>query len=165
MNIVPLIIIIVLLPLAMIVWNRQRVKGKLLCFMVKKDKSVMPRLCELRRNFVIYGEYAYEVYPDFIRLCRFPMGWPAFLQELVPAALYDEEDSTPLDWVFIGNRQGSSMELRAALDENWVRKLVEETAREGSAFGGINWRKILPIGFLIIGAIGLIAIFVLKGVG
>ncbi|KKL03926.1 hypothetical protein LCGC14_2621200, partial [marine sediment metagenome] len=46
-----------------------------------------------------------------------------------------------------------------------VRKLVEETAREGSAFGGINWRKILPIGFLIIGAIGLIAIFVLKGVG
>jgi len=138
------------------------VKGKVLGIIVRKDKSVLPKLCELVSDFLIYRDRAYEVYPDFVRVSRFPMGWPAFLQELVPALLIDEEDRVPLDWVHLGKRQGSAMELKSALDENWVRKLVEETAREGAAFGGINWRKLLPYILLGLGIVGLVAIFILR---
>lgn len=145
----------------LIMWNRQRVKGKLLAFIVRKDRSVLPKLCELRDDFLIFKSRAYEVYPDFVRICRFPMGWPAFLQELVPGLLYDEEDSCPLDWIHLDDRKGRAMELRAALDENWIRKLVEETAREGGIFG-INWRRVLPFLILGIGVVGLIVLFVLK---
>jgi len=153
--------VVVLFPIMLILWNRQRVKGKMLCFFVREDKSVYPRLCELRDAFVIFGTRAYDIYPDFIRLSRFPMGWPAFLQELVPCALYDEEDAIPLDWINLGNRLERSMELKAALDENWLRKLVEETAKDSGALG-INWRKILPIMILILGAVGLAAVMFLK---
>jgi len=148
-------------PLGLIIWNRQRVKGKLLAFIARKDKSVIPKLCELRNDFMIFERRAYEVYPDFVRICRYPMGWPAFLQELVPTVLYDEEDSMPLDWISIDKRIGRSMELRSALDENWMRKLVEETAREGSTFG-INWRRILPFLLLGVGVIGLVVLFILR---
>ena len=150
--------------LGIIMWNRQRVKGKLLAFIVRKDRSVQTKLCELRDDFMIFRNRAYDVYPDFVRICRFPMGWPAFLQELVPACLYDEEDAIPLDWINLDNRLERAMELRSALDENWIRKLVEETSREGQAFN-INWRKILPILLLGIGVIGIIIIFIMKAKG
>jgi hypothetical protein len=142
-------------------WNRQRVKGRLLCIITRKDKSVDVRLCELRNDFVISGDRAYDVYPDFVRVGKFPMGWPAFLQELVPVALYDEEDAIPLDWVSLDNRLERSMELRAALDENWLRKLVQEAAAEGGM--RFNWRKVLPILLIGIGLIGLVFILMQGG--
>jgi len=150
-----------MVPLFLIAWNRQRVKGKLLCYFNKKDKSLLPKLCELVSNFVIFEDRAYEVYPDFVRLTRFPMGWPAMLQELVPTLLYDEEDAIPLDWINLSNRLESSMNLRSALEENWVKKLVHEAATEGSGTK-LNWRKILPIALIGIGVVGLIILLFMR---
>ena len=161
---IALIVVLVVFPLLLIVWNRQRVRGRMLAFIVRRDKSVLAKLCELRNDFMVFQNRAWEVYPDFVRICRYPMGWPAFLQELVPSLLLDEEDSVPLDWIHIDKRLGRAMELRSALDENWIRKLVEETAKEGSAFG-INWRRVLPFVLLGLGIVGFVVIFVLKGGG
>ena len=156
------LILTIAFPLFMVMWNRQRVKGKILCFFVRKDKSVIGMLCELRNDFVIFEDRAYDIYPDFVRVARFPMGWPAMLQELVPSALYDEEDAIPLDWIDLDNRLERSMNLRSALEENWVRKLVHEAATEGTG-SKINWRKILPIGLMILGAGGLVVLLVMGG--
>lgn len=142
-------------------WNKVRVVGKMLCFFVRKDKSVMGKLCELKSDFVIYKDRAYDIYPDMVRVTRFPMGWPSMLQELVPTCLYDEEDAIPLDWINLDNRLERSMSLRAALDENWMRKLVQEAAAEGGAH--INWRKILPIALIAIGILGLLFILMSRG--
>lgn len=150
------IIVTFLVPLMLVVYNRQRVKGRMLCVIVRKDKSVLFQLCQLRGDFVIFADRAYDVYPDFVRVARFPMGWPGVLQELVPASLYDEEDAIPLDWVRLDKRLERAMTLRAALDENWVRKLVQETASE--AGGKFNWRKILPIAAIGVGVILLIVV-------
>jgi hypothetical protein len=145
-------------------WNKSRVKGKLLMLITRKDKSLLIKLCELKMDFVIFGDRAYDVYPDFVRLVKFPMGWPPWLQELVPCSLYDEEDAVPLDWVTIDKRLERAMELRAALDENWMRKLVHESAAEGGA--GINWRRVIPIALMVLGVIGLISLLVItKGCG
>ena len=150
--------------LLLIAWNKVRVRGKMLCSFVRDDKSVEDKLCQLRDDFVISGNLAYDVYPDFVRIKRFPSGWPWILQEIVPAALYDERDAIPLDWVNIGNRLESAMNLKSALDENWIRKLVHETAAEGGGFK-INWRKIFPIALMAIGAIGLIVLISMGGLG
>jgi len=151
-----LLFTIVFVPLALILWNRQRVKGKVLCLFVRKDKSVVMKLCELQSDFVIFQDRAYELYPDFVRVARFPMGWPAFLQELVPCVLYDEEDAVPLDWINIDERHNRAMELKAALDENWLRKLVHEAA--APAPFALNWRRILPFALISLGILGLIFI-------
>lgn len=155
------ILITIMIPFAVIVYNRQRVKGKVLCYFVKKDKSVLGKLCEMKSDFIIYEDRAYDVYPDFVRVAKFPMGWPAFLQELVPCCLYDEEDAIPLDWINLDNRLERAMELRAALDENWLKKLVREAAVEGGF--AFNWRRILPIALLVVGVGGLVVILAMRG--
>ncbi len=78
-------------------WNKYRTRGKMLCYFARKDKSVTGQLCVLRSSFVIWKDRAYDVHPGFVRVARYPMGWPSMLQELVPAALYDEEDALPKD--------------------------------------------------------------------
>lgn len=156
------LIIAIMAPLLLIAWNRSRVKGKILCVIVRKDRSTVMKLCELKNDFVIFEERAYDVYPDFVRLTRFPMGWPAMFQELVPSALYDEEDAVPLNWIDLDNRLERAMNLRSALEENWIRKLVHEAATEGTGGFKLNWRKILPIALIVIGAIGLVIMFVIK---
>jgi len=149
--------------LILIGWNKIRVRGKMLCTFVRDDKSVEDKLCRLQDDFVIDCNLAYDIYPDFVRVKRFPSGWPWILQEIVPAALYDEGDAVPLDWVNLGNRLESAMNLKSALDENWIRKLVQETAAEGGGFR-INWRKIFPIILIVIGAIGLISLIAMGGI-
>lgn len=158
------LVVLVLMPLVVIIWNRRRVKGRMLCYFVRKDKSVIGTLCELRNDFVIFGDRAYDVYPDFVRVARFPSGWPAILQELVPCSLYDEEDAVPLNWISLDNRLERAMELKAALDENWLRKLVHETATEGAPAGfRFNWRKALPLMLVIGGIVGFIFIMTQGG--
>lgn len=149
-----LIATIFFVPLLIIMWNRQRCKGKMLCFMIRKDKSVDVSLCKLWNDFVIYNDRAFDVYPDFVRIARFPMGWPPMFQELVPCALYLEEDAIPLDWINLDDRKVRSMELRSALDENFFRKMIHETTYEGGGFS-FNWRKALP---LILIALALLAL-------
>jgi hypothetical protein len=133
----------------------------MLCYFLPKDKSVKGQLCKLRSSFVIYKDRAYDVYPDFVRVCRFPMGWPTIFQELVPSALYDEEDALPKDWVTLDPPKEGSLSLRAALDENWIKKLVAEASAE--AGGKFNFRKILPIALLVVGALGLVALLAMRG--
>lgn len=165
---IAMILILIIGPMFLIFWNKRRIRGKMLCYFVKEDKSILPELCELRNDFVIHGDYAYDVYPDFVRIVRYPTGWPSLLQELIPCSLYDERDGVPLDWVHIGERKVRAMELRSALDENWLRKLVHEAATvEGSSAGGFsfNWRKVLPIILIVGGIIGFIVISKMGGGG
>jgi len=157
------VIIVALFMFAgLVFYNKMRVKGKMLAFIARKDKSLLGRLCELRGSFVIWEDRAYDVYPDFVRLVGYPMGWPAMLQELVPASLYDEDDALPKDWITLEAPKEGSLSLRAALDENWIKKLVAETsAAKGFTF---NWRKVLPVVLLVGGGLGLLYILKQQGI-
>ena len=155
-----LIAVVVLFPFGVIIWNRARTKGKIVGVVARRDKSVLFRLLELRDDFVIMENRAYELYPSLVRLCLFPMGWPRVLQEILPCILLDEEDRVPLDWIDIGKRQGSAMELKAALDENWLRKLVQEASTEGGF--KFNWRKMLPIGLIVLGVVGVVLMLIMR---
>lgn len=149
------------LPLMVIFWNKMRCRGKILGCFARKDKSIDLRLCVLRSSFVIYGDRAYDVYPDYVRVARFPAGWPTVFQEIVPCGLWDEEDAIQKDWVTLEPPREGSLSLRAALEENWIKKLVAETAAEGGF--RFNWRKALPIALMVIGVLGLAGILVMRG--
>jgi len=150
-----------LLPLMVIFWNKMRCRGKMLGCFARKDKSVDLKLCMLKSSFVIYGDRAYDVYPDFVRVVRFPAGWPAILQETVPCGLWDEEDAIQKDWVTLEPPKEGSLSLRAALDENWIKKLVAESASDGGF--KINWRKVLPIVLVVGGVLGLMSLLMMRG--
>jgi len=167
---IAMMIIILIMPVFLIFWNKNKIKGKMLCYMLKDDKSVMPKLCELRDDFVIYDSYAYDVCPELVRVTRFPAGWPSFLQELVPCGLYDVKNALPLNWVTLKPAEWRSMEVRSALDENWIRKLVHEASTEGASSGGIfggklSFKKMLPIILVIGGVVGFYFISKSGGLG
>lgn len=150
-----------LIPLTIVFWNKVRVRGKILGCFARKDKSVDFKLCMLKSSFVIYGERAFDVYPDYVRVTRFPNGWPGILQELVPCGLWDEEDAVQKDWVTLDPPKEGSLSLRSALEENWMKKLVEEAGRQ-EGVGAINWRKIIPIVLMVVGVGGLILVLVMR---
>lgn len=160
----PIILLAAILisPVILIYMIRQRVRGKMLCYFIKKDRSVEASLCELRDDFVIWKNRAYDVYPDLVRLTKWPSGpmIPAFLQELVPTCLYLEEDAVPLDWVTLDKRLVRAMELKSALDENFFRKMIHETTYEEKS--PFNWRKVL-VWVLAVAGIGLLVLLFLKG--
>jgi len=157
-TLIVLVVIILLMPMVLILWNKKKTKGKLLCTMVKDDKSTDTRLCPLDGGFVIYKDRAYDVYPDVIRVTKYPSGWPSFLQELVPHALYDESNALPLDWINLSTDiKFRSMEVKAALDENFFKKIVQETVAQGKGLS-LNMRKILPLG---LGAIAILVVLYL----
>ena len=154
-GIIVVIIMVFLVPVVVVLMNKRKVAGKMLCVMLKEDKSVDFRMCKLFRNFVFYGDRAYEVYPNRVRVTRFPSGWPSMLQELVPSSLFDEKDAIPLDWIWLTERYESAMKLRASIDENIYRTMaqvqVSETGRPS-----FNLKKALPFVLLAVGVIGLI---------
>ena len=149
--------------LALVLWNKMRTRGKIWCFFGRDDKSLLPSLCGLKYGFVMFQGRAYRVYPDFVRVARFPSGWPFFLQEIVPTLLYDEDNAIPRDWVNPHRKvEVRSMELYDALDENWLRKLVHETSAAEGVGMRFNWRKALPFILIAVGILGLIAMFLLR---
>jgi hypothetical protein len=156
------IVITFLIPMLLVVWNKMRVRGKMLCYFARKDKSLKPQLCTLKASFIIFEDRAYDIYPDYVRLTRFPSGWPPMFQELVPCGLWDEEDALQKDWISLAPPREGSLSLRAALDENWIKKLVSEASADGSG-SKFNWKKILPIALLVLGAGGLVVILSMRG--
>ncbi len=157
-SLVLVIAVTFIMPVMIIMWNRQRVKGKMLCCFVRKDKSVVFKLCQLKGAFVIWNQgmfsRQYDVYPDMVRLARFPQGWPAMLQELVPSALYDEDDAIPKDWIEMEAPKEGSMRLHAAMEERWVQKVTHEVSAPEAGVG-FNWKRALPILLIGIGVLGL----------
>lgn len=151
-----------------IFWNKRRIRGKMLCFFLQGDIYLKPALCEFQDDFVFYGDHAYDIYPQRVRLTRFPAGWPSILQEIVPTALYDVANGIPLNWNDLPDQKDArlrAMNIKSALGENAIRKLVQEAATEGGPGGGfrLNWRKVLPIVLIVGGLIGFV--FIMRGGG
>lgn len=160
--IAPIILIacFVLAPFIIILWNKSRVKGKVIAIITRGDLWVQMSLCAMADDYIMYNGKGYECHPKLARLMSFPGGWPKALQETLPAFLIKEDDGVPLDWVRIGCRQVSSTEIGVNLDPNIYRILVREGSKEGSggaSVSGFNWKRALPVLLIAIGIIGFLA--------
>lgn len=159
-----LLAMLCIMPLFVIFYIRKKVRGKMLCYFIRKDRSLVGSLCELKNDFVYWNNRAYDVYPDLVRLQRYPAGpmIPSFMQEIVPCSLYMEEYADPMDWVDLNKSGPRSMELEAALEENFFRKMIHETSAEAGG-KGFNFRKMLPIIVIVVALVGLIILLTSKG--
>jgi len=146
--------------LLMVVWNKLRTTGKTLCLICEEDKSIKQRLLPGNADFVIdvhYGE-AYYIFPERVRLMRFPAGWPSFLQENVPALLVNRGDGEPLDWNNLSKRVVSALEVGAAMEPQWLKNIVKGV-QEGA--GGTKLQRIMPLISVALGVICMLILFYL----
>ena len=121
----------VVIPVFIFFWNQNRTAGKVLAFILEEDKSVKISLYSIRGDFVLVGDEGYYIFPDRVRLTRYPGGWPTMLQQIVPVVLYNRGDAEPLDWNKLIKRTVSATEVGSAMEPEWLKNIVRG-AREGS---------------------------------
>ena len=118
-------------PMFLLLWNQQRTAGKLLCNFLTEDNGYVAKLLPVWQEFVLDGDVAYYIFPDRVRITRYPAGWPKFIQQPVPTALYEVGDAEPLDWHALGTRTVSAVEIGAALEPEWLRNFVRGAKEHG----------------------------------
>jgi len=132
--------------------------GRILCWFLEEDISAVPELNKIVEDFIISRDGMYDIEPEKVRLIRYPMGWPRLLQQIIPCVLFERGNALPLDWVRLRGDRESAREIRAVLDEVWMRNLIKgakESTTGGRFEGMLPW---LTIG---ISGVCLLMIFVL----
>jgi len=142
----------------LLLWNQQRLAGRMLCFFLEEDKSTKPELRKIADDFIESEDGLYDIEPDRVRLIRYPTGWPPPLQQIIPTSLYCRGNARPLDWVTLRAREVSAKELKAVLDTHWLINLVRG-AREGGGESKVS--RILPLLSAALGAICMVLIFII----
>lgn len=137
-------------------WVRGRTSGKLLCIMLESDRTVKRYLRKVQGSFIKFSDSNYLVVGESIRFVRYPDNWPSFLQQTVPAALYNRGDTQPLDWTSTNHVGMSANELNAVLEPEWMRAIVKGTQAPGTQG---RLQGMLPIMTLMAAGLSLVLTF------
>jgi len=124
-------------PLIMYFFVKFRTIGKMGCFVCEKDKYLVFKLRKVKGPFWEDGNEVYGINPKRVRLLRYPFGWPAFTQQVLPCALYQREDHNPLDiinpldWNSLKPSKESAIEVGAALEPRWLEQIARGVSGQG----------------------------------
>jgi hypothetical protein len=164
--------VLLLIPVALLafwIMTRQKVQGKVLCFIIEADSSVTVGLYPRSGDFVIVGEEAYYLVNPratdasertLTRIINYPMGMPAFMQVPVSAALLRRGDAQALDWTNLPKRVVSSVEVGAVLEPKWLANIVKGIVMAPA--GG--WQqRLLPIITIALSGITLLMLWFVMG--
>ena len=152
-----MIVFMGLLPVAAFFWMRTRTVGRMLCWIMDDDRSAKQSLVKVQGDFVTMDDERYVVHPDAVRLIRYPTGWPNFMQQIMPCALYQRGNAEPINWNTSVPTHLSSMELGSILDPNWMRLIVRGTKDQG----GTPANRMITFATLGIGAVSIVIMFYL----
>jgi hypothetical protein len=146
----------VAIPLMLFFWNYSRCANKTLCLFLEPDKSVTHGLLPHDEDFVYDHKNgnAYYIFEDRIRFVRYPTGWPIFLQQTVPMALYKRGDGEPLPWDDLGTRTVSSKEVGAAMEPQWLKNIIKGASE---AQGESRMGRMMPV--LTLAAVLIMMVF------
>lgn len=158
MGLLLMVVVILLMPSVLFFYMQWKCAGKMLCFFLEEDKSTRPELTRIEGDFIVSEEGMYDIEPEKIRLMRYPLGWPRFLQQILPAGLYERDNAIPLDWITLEAATISASELHTVLDKNWLKNLVAG-AREGATGG--KFEKMVPMLSLAVSGLVLLMMFIL----
>lgn len=154
---VVMVMLMALAPVAAFFWMRTRTVGRMLCWVMDDDRSAKQRLVKVSGDFVTMDDERYIVHPDAVRLIRYPTGWPSFMQQVMPCALYSRGNAEPINWNEASPRHLSSMELGSILDPNWMRLIVRGTKDQA----GTPANRMITFASLAIGGVSVVMIFYL----
>jgi len=150
-----MLVVVSILPMAAFFWMRSRTAGRMLCWLMDDDRSAKQKLVKVNGDFVIMDDEQYLVHPDAVRLIRYPTGWPNFMQQVMPCALYSRGNAEPINWNTAVPTHLSSMELGSILDPNWMRLIVKGTKDQG----GTPANRMITFAGLGLGAISVVMLF------
>lgn len=118
--------------LVMVFAIRQRTANKILCWFLEADKTAIPRLLKkASAEMIIYEGDRYGYEEEVVRWVRYPSGFPAIFQVVIPCILYQRGRYSPLNWIELGQAGASSKEVGAVLEPHWMANIVRGT-REGT---------------------------------
>ncbi len=114
----------VLGPVILFFVVRRRTFQKMLCELLDSDGSIRSKLVRVQGDWIFVDGERYLVKSEMIKWKRYPTGWPVWLQQTVPCALYLVGRTDPIDWTEPSREGVSSAELAAILDPHWMQILV-----------------------------------------
>ena len=150
-----MMVMMALLPVAAFFWMRSRTSGKMLCWMMDDDRSAKQKIVKVTGDFVEMDDERYIVNAEAVRLIRYTTGWPNFMQQVMPCALYSRGNANPIDWNDAKPTSLSSMELGSILDPNWMRLIVRGTKEQGVTSGN----RLITFASLGLGAVSVVVMF------
>ena len=150
-----MLVVTALLPVAAFFWMRARTSGRMLCWIMEDDRSAKQRLVKVGGDFVTMDDEQYIVHPDAVRLIRYPTGWPNFMQQVMPCALYSRGNAEPINWNTSTPTHLSSMELGSILDPNWMRLIVRGTKDQAASPAN----RMITFAGLGLGSISVVMLF------
>ena len=161
-----LIVLVLCFPLAFWWTVRRKCAGSMYCGVISKGKPIQFKLLKIREGeFLEDGEDHWIIQDKQVKLTQYPAGWMwemfpmSLFQQTVPTSLYMRGRGDPLDWEEPSSGSISSKELKAILDPNWMKSLVQGVVEGG---GGASKRDRMLLFLAVgLGAISLILIFVL----
>jgi len=160
LQVIFMLFIFTFVALIVSVWVRFSTNNKVFCWFLEGDRSARVKLLKIVDNdFVVYGGDKYGVDPEYVRMVRYPMGWPPFFQIPVPCVMFEVGRFSPVNWIDCGEPGASSKEVAAVLDPHWMSLIVKGT-KAGQITADKNMRNLL---MLAAGAsvIGMVTMFYL----
>ena len=154
-----MLVVFMVMPIGMFFYYRSKTAGRILVWIVEDDRTIRQRLLKVEGNFVNFSREKYVVNPKTVRLMRYPIGWPVWIQQILPCALYQRGEAEPLDWTTMIPINTSAVELATILEPHWLSLIVQGT-KEGGA-GSPNNQKIMLMAAAGIGVITLVAVLYL----
>jgi len=134
--------------LILMVVNRMKVKGKVLTFIIGKDKGFSFQLSRKTAGGKLAdvkgsdGKELYNIDSNCVMLARYPFTPIPLFQSEIPCLIYKEDVPNPLSPSELQLVKGiTSKELAAAMDEHIIDEIVKAT-EEGGRKDKLNW--VLP---------------------
>lgn len=159
-----LLVLIMLLIMMMI--TRLRVKGKVLTFIIGKDKGFSFKLSKKTAGGKLAdvkgtnGKELYNIDSNCVMLARYPFTPIPLFQTEIPCLVYKEDVPNPLSPSELQLVKGiTAKELAAAMDEHIIDEIVKAT-EEGTRKDKLNW--VLPGIIILILLIMFVVLYMMK---
>lgn len=140
---------------------KMRTVGRLGVFMLEKDKHVNFMLRKVKGPHWSDKNETYGVDPKRVRLVRYPFGWPAIFQQVIPCALYQREHYQPLDiiqpidWNSLKSANVNATEVGTVLDPMVLVSILKGAS--GAAPTTSRFQRMFPM--LMVGLCTVILLF------
>ncbi len=159
-----LLMLMMLLMLIMV--NRIRVKGKILTFIIGKDKGFSFQLSRKTAGGKLAdvkgsnGKELYNIDSNCVMTAKYPFTPIPFLQSDIPCLVFKEDVPTPLSPAELQVAKGiTAKELAAAMDEHIIDEIVKAT-EEGGTKDKLHW--VLPAITILMVLVLFVLVYMLK---
>lgn len=142
--------------MVLVIWVKRAAKGKAYAFFFESNRQLTNELITVGVNgnperFQASDEAEYMISPDRTFWYLWPPGFPDWVKQPIPCALYQRNKPDPIDYAAGPQSLVSSQSLKYMMDENMLRstwKDASESVNDDKPLSKGNWVLYLVIASL-----------------